>query len=470
MTRFVQRLTVPCSASALYQWHASGGAFQRLAPPWEHIRVRSWEGGEATQGMPQAQQFGDISTGATVTIQTRIGPIPATMVAKHTDHAADSHFVDEMIKGPFARWRHEHRFIPDGEQAILEDSIDYALPAGALGQALGGRFAQRQLEQLFAFRHRRTLQDLLRHQQFADRPRMTIAVTGASGFVGRQLVAFLRGGGHRVRAMVRRAPEPGSDQIAWRPAEGFVDRAALEGVDAIIHLAGESILGRWTAAKKARILQSRVQGTRAIAEAAAALQKKPAVLISTSAVGIYGDQGDTLLPEDADKDGDGFLADVCRQWEAAAQPARDAGIRVVHPRLGVVLSGGGGALSTMLPAFSLGLGGPIGSGKQWMSWIGLDDLVGIYHHALFTDTLQGAVNAVAPGAVTSRDYGRALGAVLRRPAFMPLPTPAVRLIMGQMGEEMLLFSIRASSQKLQDSQFSFLHQGLDGVLRAELGR
>ena len=472
MPEVTYRTPMPASPEALYAWHARYGAFQRLLPPWERLRLVSWQGGEATRHLPDAQQRGDISTGATVTLRAGLGPLSVSMVARHVAHEEGRFFADRMVQGPFRSWLHSHRFLPDPDHSdgsILEDQIAYTLPLGALGQAVGGGFAARTLERMFAFRHRRTAQDLERHRRYSAHPRLTVAVTGASGLVGQQLVAFLRTGGHRVRPLTRRRPLPGSDEIQWDPAAGTVDTAALEGIDAVIHLAGESIMGRWTAAKQARIRDSRVQGTATLARALAGQKRPPRVLISTSAVGIYGDRGDTLLSEDDDRDGAGFLAGVCREWEAAADPARAAGIRVVHPRLGVVLSGQGGALAAMLPPFWLGLGGPVGSGQQWVSWIGLDDLLGLLYHALFTESLSGPVSAVAPQPVTSAELGRTLGRVLRRPAVLPLPAPAVRLALGQMGEELLLYSARVSAARAQESGFTFLHPTLEEALRAEVG-
>lgn len=463
---------MPASPEDLYRWHASGGAFTRLAPPWERIRVHRWQGGEDTRHLPEPLQHGDISTGATITLKAALGPLSAKMVARHVDHTPGRLFVDEMIRGPFAEWRHEHRFL-DGDSSsssVLEDHIRYALPLGALGQAVGGRFARQRLEAMFAYRHRRTAQDLERHRRYAGQPPLTIAVTGASGLVGQQLCAFLKGGGHRIRPLVRREARPHSDEIRWDPQAETVDLKALEGVDVVIHLAGESIMGRWSDAKKRRIRESREKGTRTIARAVAQLAKPPRVLVSTSAVGIYGDRGDTRLSEGDDQGGEGFLADVCRRWEQAADPAREAGVRVVHPRVGVVVSARGGALAAMLPAFKLGLGGPVGGGQQWMGWISLDDLIGVYHHAVMTEALRGPVNAVTPEPVTNRDFGRTLGRVLHRPAVMPLPVAAVRAALGQMGDELLLFSARAQSQKLEDSGFGFLNPTLEQALRAELGR
>ena len=470
MPEFVKRIPVPVSVETLYRWHASGGALPRLIPPWQPIALRSWRGGEATENLPVPQQEGDISKGATVTLETRVGPLTFTVVAKHTAHVRNEHFVDEMVRGPFAKWHHAHRFLPDEAGACLEDHIQYALPGGVVGNALGGWFARRNLAQMFAFRHRRTLDDLLRHKAFADQPRMRIAISGASGLVGRALTAFLRGGGHHVHPLVRRPAREHSDEIQWSPTEGTVDIDKLNGVDAVIHLAGESINGRWSAAKKERILNSRVQGTQTLAAAIAAMEHPPKVLISTSAVGIYGDSGEHILEETHDQDGDGFLADVCRQWEAAAQPARDAGVRVVHPRVGMVVAAQGGALPRMLTPFQLGLGGPVGSGRQWMSWISLDDLIGLIHHALFTESLDGPLNAVSPNPIINREFGQTLGRVLRRPAVMPLPAAAIQLGAGQMGRELLLYSIRASSARAEASGFTFLQPTLESALRAELGR
>lgn len=469
MLEYIRRTPMPTSREGLYQWHARRGAFERLIPPWESLSIRAWAGGEATAHLPPPQQVGDISTGTRVTLRTGLGPISTTIVAEHVDHQEGSLFVDEMRKGPFAAWRHAHRFLdgPDGT-SILEDHIRYALPLGMLGQALGGGIAKRRLEQMFAFRHRRTAQDLARHARYADTPRMTIAITGASGLIGTQLAAFLRTGGHTIIPLTRRDPPPGSAAVRWDP-RGFVDTDSLEGVDAVIHLAGESIQGRWTTAKKERILESRRQGTSTLAHALATMTTPPKTLISSSAIGYYGDRGDERLEADATP-GEGFLAEVCQIWESATQPAKDAGIRVVHPRTGVVLSGQGGALKTMLPAFWMGAGGTLGDGAQWMSWIGIDDLIGIFHHVLMEDSVRGPINAVAPNPVTNQDFTTTLGQVLRRPTFVPVPAAAIRFVLGEMGQELLLYSARVQTQTLMESGFSFLQPTLEEALRAELGR
>lgn len=295
---------------------------------------------------------------------------------------------------------------------------------------------------------------------------LRVAVTGASGLVGRALSERLQAAGHRVHPMVRRDARPDSDEIAWDP-EGEVDRAALEGVDAVVHLAGESIFGLWTRKKKERIRRSRVEGTRVLAEALASLERKPRVLVSTSGVGYYGDRGDEVLTEDSDP-GTDFLAEVGMGWEAAAGPARDAGIRVVHPRVGVVLSPSGGALATMLPVFRMGLGGPLGSGRQWFSWIAREDLVGILERLIGDEGLEGPVNAVAPEPVRHREFVETLGRVLGRPTVLGAPAFGVRLALGELADVVLLGSQRVVPRRLQAAGFSWRHPELEPALRALL--
>jgi uncharacterized protein (TIGR01777 family) len=299
-------------------------------------------------------------------------------------------------------------------------------------------------------------------------PRLRVAVTGASGLVGSALVPALRAAGHRVDRLTRRVPAAGSPDIRWDPARGELDPRALEGVDAVVHLAGESIAAlRWTASVKERIRRSRVEGTRLLAETLARLERRPRALVSVSAVGYYGDRGETPLTEDSPP-GAGFLADVCRAWEAAADPARAAGIRVVHPRLGVVLAGEGGALPRMALPFRLGVGGVVGSGRQYWSWIGLGDLVRILELGLALDSLAGPVNAVAPTATTNREFTRVLGRALGRPTLVPFPALAVNLVLGEMGAALLLASARVLPRRLERAGFRFRCPGLEAALRDAL--
>jgi hypothetical protein len=271
-----------------------------------------------------------------------------------------------------------------------------------------------------------------------------------------------------VARLVRALPTAGGD-IPWDPAAGRLDPARLEGLDAVVHLAGENIAGRWTAAKKARIRSSRVEGTRLLAEALAGLKRPPKTLLCASAIGYYGDRGAELLREESPA-GTGFLAEVCREWEAAARPAAEKGLRVVHLRIGVVLSPAGGALARMLMPFKLGLGGRIGSGSQFMSWIASDDLSGVIRHALTTESLRGPVNAVAPQAVTNLEFTQTLGRVLRRPTPFPMPAFAARLAFGEMAEALLLASARVEPTRLVASGYRFRAPELEGALRHLLGK
>ena len=303
---------------------------------------------------------------------------------------------------------------------------------------------------------------------------MRVLVTGSSGLVGSALVPALATVGHSVARLVRR--NPAVNEIRWdpekapplaTPAKGGAPEGALEGFDGVVHLAGESIAGRWTGAKKARIRDSRVQGTSTLAAALACTARPPKVLICASAIGIYGDRGDEVLREESALGSD-FLAEVGKQWEAATEPAAKAGIGVVSLRIGVVLSPRGGALARMLPPFRMGAGGRIGGGRQWMSWITLDDLVGVIQHALAADSLRGPVNTVAPNPVTNAEFTRALGEALHRPTIFPLPAFMVRLIFGEMGDALLLSSQRVDCGKLLASGYRFRHAELKPALEALL--
>ncbi len=294
---------------------------------------------------------------------------------------------------------------------------------------------------------------------------MKVLMTGSSGLIGSALGARLASQGHGVTRLVRAKPAAGAAALEWDPAAGRLDAAALEGFDAVVHLAGESIAsGRWTAARKARIRDSRIQGTRLLAERLARLMRKPAVLVCASAIGYYGNRGEEVLGESSPA-GSGFLADLCREWEAASDAAASAGIRVVNLRTGLVLSRQGGALPRMLVPFRLGVGGRIGDGRQYMSWITLDELTGVYLYALRTETLAGPVNAVTPNPVINADFTRTLGRVLRRPTLFPLPAFAARLVLGEMADELLLASARVQPARLVATGYVFRFAELENALR-----
>ena len=297
---------------------------------------------------------------------------------------------------------------------------------------------------------------------------MTILVTGASGFIGSALVARLERSGQRVVAL-RRTSADSTCGPTWNPQTGLICLKSAGAIDAVVHLAGENIAQRWTPAAKARIRVSRVDATRQLCEALARLPQPPRVLVCASATGYYGDRSDEVLVEDSSP-GNGFLAEVCRAWEAAAEPARLCGIRVVHLRLGIVLARSGGALAKMLPAFRLGLGGPLGSGRQFWSWICLQDLLSVIDLALGEQSLCGAVNAVSPGAVTNKQFTRALAQAVRRPGLLRVPAIAVKLLFGEMGREALLGSTHVRPARLLENGFAFRFPELETALNHTLGR
>ena len=453
--RFTSPLPVP--GAEAFAWHARPGAFERLSPPYERVRVISNDG--------------SLAPGSRVEIELKMGPLKKRWVAEHISYDPPTSFSDRQVSGPFRRFEHEHVFVADGEAPDrLEDRIRYELPLGFVGRLFGAGMAKKRLRRMFGYRHRTTIEDLAAHASFEGAARKRVLISGASGLVGRQLAAFLTTGGHTVVRLVRHAPKDAETEIQWTPDGGVHEPSRLEGFDAVVHLAGESIAsGRWTKARKKRIAESRSKGTRVLAEALAQLRSPPEVLVCASAVGYYGDSGDTRLTEDAPA-GDGFLADVCKAWEAACEPAREAGIRVANMRFGVILSPAGGALAKMLTPFKMGVGGRIGSGEQGMSWIALDDAVGAIHHALQTSSLDGPVNTAAPEPVSNRAYTKALGKVLGRWTFLPMPAFAARLVFGEMANELLLASQFAVPERLTASGYAFRHPTVESALAHGFGR
>ncbi|MCI0655527.1 MAG: TIGR01777 family oxidoreductase [Acidobacteria bacterium] len=299
---------------------------------------------------------------------------------------------------------------------------------------------------------------------------MKILVSGSNGLVGSSLMPALSDKGHQVVRLVRGLSPAVGSEIAWDPEGGRLDPALLTGFDAIVHLAGEAIAARrWTQAQKDRIRESRVKGTRLLCEAIAGLSAPPRTLLSASAIGYYGDRGEQVLGEESPP-GQGYLSEVCQAWEAATEPAAHKGIRVVCLRFGIILSPAGGALAKMLPPFSMGAGGILGSGRQYMSWISLDDAVGAVLQALETSPLRGPVNVVAPHAVTNALFTKTLGRVLSRPTFFPMPAFAARMVFGEMADALLLSSARVEPKRLLASNYPFRHRELEPALRHLLRR
>ena len=422
----------------VFAWHERVGALPRLLPPWQPVRVieeaRSLRDGRAVLRLPGGVRW----------------------VAQHSGYEPPLRFVDDLVSLPL-RWHHVHTFEADSPTSTrVIDTVDTAIPS-------------RLVARTFRYRHRQLADDLVTQREMARRGSgaMTVAVTGSSGLVGSALCALLTTGGHRVIRLVRRAPER-ADERQWRPGEP--DPEMLVGTDAVVHLAGASIAGRFGQAHKRRIEDSRVAPTARLAEAMARATNGPKTLVAASAIGFYGaERGNERLDETTGP-GQGFLAEVVERWESAARPALTAGIRVVHLRTGIVQSPRGGVLRLLRPLFEAGLGGPVGGGHQWLSWIDLDDLTDAYYLALVDPGLSGPVNAVAPHPVTNAEFATTLARVLRRPSLVAVPALGLRLILGQDGaRELALASQWVSALRLTAAGFAFRRPTLEACLRHQLG-
>ena len=422
----------------VFGWHERPGAFQRLTPPWLGARLvtetPSLADGRAVVRLPGGIRW----------------------VAQHHDYEPPYRFVDDLVSPPLP-WRHVHSFAPEGPgRTRLTDRVSTPIPAFAL-------------QRMFAYRHTQLRDDLGVQSDLRriDPTALTVAVTGSSGLVGTALSAFLSTAGHRVIRLVRRAPRA-DDERAWDPLDP--DPGVFEDVDAVVHLAGASIAGRFTSRHKEAIASSRIEPTRRLA-GALAQASGPRVLVAASAIGYYGpDRGDELLDEGAAR-GDGFLADVVARWEAATKDAADAGMRVAVVRTGIVLSAGGGMLALLRPLFLAGLGGRVGDGNQWLSWIDLDDLTDVYARALVDRDMAGALNAVAPNPVCNRELTQTLARVLHRPARVAVPKAAAAAVLGSEGaRELACASQRVAPARLEAEGFRFRRPTLDACLRHQLGR
>ncbi|MFM7751041.1 MAG: TIGR01777 family oxidoreductase [Opitutaceae bacterium] len=454
MEKFTFTTRIERPAAEVFAWHERPGALGRLCPPWERVELVSATGG--------------VRDGARVVVRNRRGPFSLEWHVEHRGYVPGREFRDVQLSGPFASWEHLHRVTPDGANAcLLTDDISYRLPGGAAGRLLGGAHVRRELARLFGWRHATTKADLELAARY-DTRRRRVVVAGASGLLGGALVDFLRTQGHEVVRLLRRGPA-GSGEALWNPARGELAPSVVSGADAVVNLSGENVgAGRWSAARREAILRSRVDATRTLVAAMKAAEHPPEVFVSASAVGFYGDRGDEVLTEGA-AIGSGFLPEVCLAWETHADVAARAGIRTVLLRFGVVLTPAGGALAKMLPVFRLAAGGRVGSGRQWMSWIGREDAIGAVYHAIMSSACRGPMNACAPGLVTNAVFTRELASAVGRPALFPVPAFVLRAAFGQMADETLLASTRAAPAALLESGYRFRHADIGDCLRHELG-
>jgi uncharacterized protein (TIGR01777 family) len=453
--------SLPVSQEDLWDWHLRPGALGRLLPPWESVRIISRDPG--------------VDEGNRTTVRVGIGPAGVDWVSEHAAPDPPRSFADFQVEGPFAKWKHRHLFTArDDGGCEVEDRIEYELPLEPFAGLLAGGAVRERIRRGIGYRHRVLRRDFERHGAAELREDLGIAVSGASGMVGTALMQVLSTGGHRPMALARSKSSPPAasrSEIQWDIDAGTVDSNALEGLDAVVHLAGESIAdGRWSDERKRAILDSRVKGTRLLAETLADLDDPPPVLVCASAIGFYGDRAGARIDETSAA-GSGWLAEVVTAWEAAAQPARDAGIRVVHLRFGMILWPGGGALERLLVPMRAGVGGRIGSGRQVWSWVSLDDVVGAVLHAIGADGVRGPVNVTAPGAVSNGEFTNVLARVLDRPALVPAPEFALKAALGsELAEELLLSSVAVQPTRLAESGYRFADAELEPALRHMLGR
>jgi uncharacterized protein (TIGR01777 family) len=450
MANFEYRSTVNASSEDLYRYHLNPGAFQRLTPPWEPVEV--------------AEKDDGINEGTIRNLKVGPKPFQMSWKALHESFVENSQFVDRQLEGPFRSWSHLHKFERlDEDRARLNDLIEYELPL----QIPAAFLVDMKLRPMFRYRHRQTARDLATIALFpgplrASASPLTVGVTGAGGFVGSRLASLLEVAGHKVRRLTRgHQSRPG--EAVWWPEP---DLSALEGMDAVVHLAGEPVAQLWTKAVKEKIYYSRVEGTKRLCRALSDLKSPPKTLISTSATGFYKQQSDHAVDETAPP-GEGFLSEVCQDWEAATEVAQQAGMRVCRLRIGLVVGAGGGFLAPQLPAFRLGLGAVLGDGRQKQSFVDLDDVVGAIYHLLHRTDLQGVFNGTAPNPVTQAQFARRLAEACSRPLWMKIPEAPVRAFLKEQAD-MLFEGVAAMPTRLTESGYKFLAPTLGESLEHHL--
>lgn len=483
MATFQKSCSLDVPAKAAFSYHERPLALDRLLPPWQAISVQS--------------QGEGIEKGVNVELKFRKFGFPVRLVANHTEYDPPRKFQDTLIRGPFSHWQHDHVFEDHGSHCTLTDRIAFELPGVFRGVPWFSRPLLSDLERLFSYRHQVTQCDLAFANwsgAFAQGRALRIAITGSGGLIGRRLTSLLSVLGH-TPIPVRRSryrgltPSASSGQMAsegkaitkcghhevrpsewlWDPGVGLLEPRAFEGLDGFVHLAGAEIGKRWTTAYRQELWSSRIDATQRLVRDLSQLQTPPQVFVSASGVGIYGDTGNEICSE-ACSPASSFLGRLAEGWENASLPLETVSTRRCIARLGIVLHPRQGALAKMLPLFKMGLGGRLGSGHQWMSWIDLDDAVSAIAWMIFRSDASGAYNLVAPTSVTNREWTRTLGRILGRPTLFPAPAPILRAMLGAMAEELLLASSRVVPARLQEAGFPFRSIELESALRFWLGR
>jgi len=452
MISFEKSLEVACTHQELWDWHSREGAFVRLSPPWQKVKLLGFDG---------------IVEGGLAEIQLSLGPFKKKWIARHHDVDPPNLFRDTQDKGPFKSWTHSHRIESAGkDRSRLTDQIDFALPLGGLTEPIGKSIALGQLQALFSYRHKTMESDLRNHGEYDSKP-LNILISGASGLLGNQLRAYFGTAGHKIYRLVRR--EPSNDQeIRWSPKDGVLEFPKDLLIDAVIHLSGANV-GKipWSSSYKEIILDSRIDSTSLLVKSINGLDVKPSVFISASGTGFYGEGGDKVFHV-GDSVGNSFLADVCDKWEKASE-SLDGSIRRITMRLGPVLSSQGGMLQKLTLPAKLGLGTVIGRGQQWVSWIALDDLLAAVEFMIHKDSISGPIHLVNNEPVTMKEFTNTLSRQLKRPRFMWAPESFVKLIGGEAVEAMALTSTKLYPDVLNKEGFRFEYDSLEKTLKHTFG-
>ncbi|ADD69649.1 domain of unknown function DUF1731 [Denitrovibrio acetiphilus DSM 12809] len=437
-----------------FSWHEREGALQRLTPPWEPLEVIEKNIG--------------INIGASVKLKVKAGFISTPWHAEHVEYNKDQFFKDIQTKGPFSKWEHSHYFKTLNGKTLIIDEIEYQLPMHNISKYFAGSVIKKKLRRMFAYRQAVSKNDIETLSSYKPAPK-TIVVSGATGVVGSNLIPYLQTQGHKTIRMLRNEKQLCIGDVCWNPYAETMNES-FEHADVIIHLAGEPIgNANWTNKKKLSIVDSRVRSTSLLAKTISNMEKPPKLLICASAIGYYGDRGDEILTEESGT-GKGFISHVCYHWEKAAKAAEEKGIRVVYLRIGVALSPQGGALERTYKPTAFGLGTVIGSGRQYLSWVSMDDVLYAITHIIENDNIKGAVNLTAPNPVRWKDYADTLAHVMDRPRFLRVPEWLIKTVYGQMGREVLLASANVQPKKLLESGFTFRYPILEDALRHQLGR
>lgn len=452
MTQDKQKLcytsVLPHKRETVYEWHGRQGAINRLLPPWQETEVLERSGG--------------LGKGAITRLRMNVGPVNIPINALHIDANNGHFFEDQQTKGPFKYWNHRHMFSDTTDGCLLEDNLTYQLPINKLLPQFAKKYIKKELIKTFCYRKKILLHDLSRHQEYSTKP-LRILITGASGALGKELCPFLTSGGHKIHTLVRRPPV-NDNELYWNPEQGHIDE--LPQVDVVIHLAGEYIgLSRWSTAKKDKVIQSRVQGTKLLVNAMK--KSPPKVFLSSSAIGYYGNNQQLHINENQEV-GSGFLAEVCNSWELEAMEAKKLGVRTVLLRLGVVLGQRGGALKRMLSAAKIGFPKAFGNGNQFTSWLGMNDCLAAILHCM-TQNIDGPVNIVSPYPLTNKAFFAKLAHFGKKPLLPAIPELYLKVLYGEMAEEIALASSHISPQKLVDSGFVFWEKHIDDSLITQLG-